>query len=370
MKIVLLSAASSIHTVRWANGLSLAGHDVHVISQHKNIDNFISSVSVHLLPYGGTLGYFYIVPAVRKLLKRIQPDIVNAHYASGYGTTAMLVGYRPWLLSIWGSDVYDFPHRTPLHKWLVRRNILCADKTASTSFCMAEETRRLVPQLNHIEITPFGVDVELYANPTKIYSNNKDKIVIGTVKTMSSKYGIDTLIQAYSLLLSSIKNNANYSEQKFELRLVGGGELIPELTSLAEKLGVAKSVSFLGQVHHDQVCNHLSEFDIYVALSRLDSESFGVAIIEAGGAGLPVVVSDAGGLPEVTLEGKTGFVVPREDPLAAARAIEKLVLNPQLRQEMGRAGMEHVSRNYAWDKCVNTMLKVYKKTIAEYQREH
>lgn len=64
-----------------------------------------------------------------------------------------------------------------------------------------------------------------------------------------------------------------------------GGGLIPELTSLAEKLGVAKSVSFLGQVHHDQVCNHLSEFDIYVALSRLDSESFGVAIIEAGEQG-------------------------------------------------------------------------------------
>jgi hypothetical protein len=71
MKIVLLSAASSIHTVRWANGLSEAGHEVFVISQHENIDPFLPSVSVYTLPFRGVLGYFTIVPAVRKLLKKI-----------------------------------------------------------------------------------------------------------------------------------------------------------------------------------------------------------------------------------------------------------------------------------------------------------
>ena len=67
---------------------------------------------------------------------------------------------------------------------------------------------------------------------------------------------------------------------------------------------------------HTSVPQELARLDIYVALSRMDSESFGVAIIEAGVAGRPVVVSDAGGLPEVTIDGVTGLVVPREDPSA------------------------------------------------------
>src|SRR5690554_1384949 len=164
MKIILMSAASSIHTIRWANGLSEAGHEVHVISQHPVEDSFDPAVVVHLLPFRGALGYFTIVPAVRKLLKEIQPDIVNAHYASGYGTTARLVDYRPWVLSVWGSDVYDFPHKSFVHKWLVKKNLLGADAIASTSRCMAEETRSLVPKLGDIDITPFGVDMESYSS--------------------------------------------------------------------------------------------------------------------------------------------------------------------------------------------------------------
>lgn len=364
MKIVLLSAASSIHTVRWANGLDACGHDVHVISQHSNIDSFAPNVSVHLLPYRGVLGYFLIVPSVRKLVKEIQPDIVNAHYASGYGTTARLVGHHPWLLSVWGSDIYEFPHKTQLHKWLVQKNIKTADKVASTSYCMADETRALCPQVKDIAITPFGVDMFFNNDSETDLSKHNNKIIIGTVKTMSPKYGIDTLIEAYAIVVNSLKTNLLFNGKKLELRLVGGGEQTSELVALASRLGVADSVTFVGQVPHTKVFSELRKIDIYVGLSRM--ESFGVAIIEAGAAGLPVVVSDAGGLPEVTVEGKTGFVVPREDPLAAARAIEKLVLDPKLRREMGRAGMEHVSKNYSWDECIKTMLKVYKETIANY----
>ncbi|BBI60620.1 hypothetical protein HSBAA_19260 [Vreelandella sulfidaeris] len=99
--------------------------------------------------------------------------------------------------------------------------------------------------------------------------------------------------------------------------------------------------------------------DIYVALSR--RESFGVAIIEAGAARRPVVVSDAGGLPEVTLNNKTGLVVRRENPQAAADAIEQLVLNPELRLQMGEAGKQHVNENYSWDACIKIMERVFEK---------
>ena len=366
MKIVLLSGASSIHTVRWANGLSAAGHNVHVISQHPMVDPFSSAVKVHLLPFRGTLGYFTIVPAVRKLLDQIKPDIVNAHYASGYGTTARLVDYHPWVLSVWGSDIYDFPHKSPLHKWLVTKNLRAADQVASTSNCMADETRTLTPELVDICITPFGVDLAAYAGLKPETAEQKQKLVIGTVKTMKPKYGVDTLIEAYAILVKTLCKKAGVNIPELELRLVGGGEQTNELKVLAEQLGVAGSVKFIGQVSHTAVPQELAKLDIYVALSRLDSESFGVAIIEAGAAGRPVVVSDAGGLPEVTIDGETGFVVPRENPQAAAKALEKLVLDTDLRYRMGAAGQAHVAMQYSWTACIETMLGVYQKTVKTY----
>lgn len=364
LRIVLLSAASSIHTVRWANGLSDAGHEVHVITQHAPCDPFVPAVTVHTFPFRGVLGYFLMAPAVRRLLKQLQPDIVNAHYASGYGTTARLVNVRPFVLSVWGSDVYDFPYKTPVHKWMVRKNIMAADAIASTSHCMAEQTRDIAPAVVNVHITPFGVDMNTYTHIEALKPNN-DKLVIGTVKTMADAYGIDTLIEAFALLDKKLMSILPELAKKLQLRLVGGGPQAEELKKLANKLGVTEKTNFIGRVPHQEVPNELVKLDIYVALSR--RESFGVAIIEAGAARRPVVVSDAGGLPEVTLDNKTGLVVPRENPQAAADAIEQLVLNPELRLQVGEAGKQHVNENYSWDACIKIMEQVFEQTIKKHK---
>lgn len=363
MKIALLSGASSIHTVRWANGLNAVGHNVYVISKHPLDEPFHPAVKVHILTFSGAIGYFRMVPEVRKLLDKIKPDIVNAHYASGYGTTARLVGYHPWVLSVWGSDVYDFPYKSFIHKWLVKKNLRAADRIASTSLCMAEQTRTLTPELSNIAITPFGVDLISYEGLKPELGRIPNKIVIGTVKTMKPNYGIDILIEAYALLIKSLHEKLGNFNLELELKLVGGGEQTEELKNLATKLGVADSVKFIGQVQHSLIPQELASLDIYVALSRM--ESFGVAVIEASAAGLPVVVSDTGGLREVTVAGKTGFIVPREDPIAAAAALEKLVFDPELRHKLGCAGKVHVAENYSWMVCIKTMLNVYADVISK-----
>jgi len=362
MKIVLLSGASSIHTIRWAHGLSDAGHDVHVITQQAPVDPFDPAVTVHQFPYRGVLGYFTMVPKVRRLLHEINPDIVNAHYASGYGTTARLVNYHPWVLSVWGSDVYDFPNKSPLHNWLLIKNLRAADKVASTSYCMADETRTLTPELTDIAITPFGVDVDHFRIDAPLAKSADSNIVIGTVKTMAPKYGISTLIRAFAVLREGLLRDQPIIGEKLLLRLVGDGPQMHELKQLSHELGIAQVTKFVGRVPHSQVPLELSKLDVYVALS--ESESFGVAIIEAGAAGRPVVVSNAGGLPEVTLDGVTGFVVPRNNPELAGDAIQRLVLDGDLRAQMGEAGRVHVAKNYAWSACVDQMVSVYKQVIS------
>src|SRR5699024_10345651 len=126
----------------------------------------------------------------------------------------------------------------------------------------------------------------------------------------------------------------------------------------AASLNLSNKIEFVGRVPHDRVPSILAEMDIFVALSRLDSESFGVAVLEASAAGWPVVVSEAGGLPEVTVEGKTGLIVERENANAAASAIEQLINNPVKRLEMGIAGKQHVTEKYNWSNCIIQMESV------------
>jgi glycosyltransferase involved in cell wall biosynthesis len=97
--------------------------------------------------------------------------------------------------------------------------------------------------------------------------------------------------------------------------------------------------------------------DIFVALSNY--ESFGVSVLEAGACERPVVVSNAGGLPEIVVDRSTGFIVPRKDSLAAADAIECLVLDPERRSMMGRQARRRIAAMYALDRAVDKMLDAY-----------
>lgn len=365
VKIFLLANGSSVHTVRWANALSEAGMDIVLATQDGAADALKPSIEIRQLPFSGGAGYFRNVTALKRLLLQERPDILHAHYASGYGTAARLSGFRPLLVSVWGSDVFDFPKRSPLHKWLLRGNLMAATQVASTSQTMAEQTRHIAPRLGEIAVTPFGVDTGSFATDSPAPTAPDAPIIIGTVKVLREKYGIDTFIDSIALLVGQLRQRAPVLAGRIRARIVGDGPQREELEKRVADLGIGDIVHFVGSVPHEDVPEELRKFDIYMALSR--EESFGVAIIEAGACGLPVVVSDAGGLPEVVSDGETGFVVPRENPQAAAEVLGRLVLDADLRARMGRAGRDRVVSLYEWKDNVQQMINLYEKVIGGFQ---
>lgn len=363
---MLLSAGNSIHTIRWANGLERAGVAVVLVSQQALIAGLSSGVRYYQLRDFGQPGYFLNALFLRKILRKESPDLLHAHYASGYGTTARLAGYSPLLLSVWGADVYDVPSRSRLHRLLVKANLHAADRVASTSHVMARQVQLLAPDIDDTEITPFGVDTELFA-PLKHHAlASEPEIVIGTVKTLTDKYGIDTLIDSFALLRSRLAAIRPNIAARLRLRIAGEGPLRSALEARANERGIGHVTTFTGFVPHHLVPDELRRLDIYVALSRLDSESFGVAVIEAGACGLPVVVSDAGGLPEVVSVNRTGFVVPRDNPVAASQALETLVLDPELRSSMGIEARRRVVNLYDWNNNVATMISLYRSMLSAH----
>ena len=358
MKVALLAGAHSVHTVRWANGLASTGAEVHLISAHRLAGALDDTVVFHPLPIRAPWGYLAAAGALRGILRDVNPDILNAHYATGYGLLARLSRFQPLLLSVWGSDVYDFPRKSCVHRQFLASNLKHASALASTSRCMARQVAETWAHA-HVFITPFGVDEKRFTPRHR--DLNAPCLVVGTVKALKNKYGVDTLIEAFALA------QAQLAPRAVLLEITGTGPEEGALKALAARLGVADSVIFHGAVEHERIPSMLDRLDIFAALSRLDSESFGVAILEAAAAGKPVVVSDADGPAEVTIDGSTGFIVRRNDPLAAANAIVQLARSPEMMREMGEAGRRHVLTHYTWDRSVALMYEAYGKTILLYR---
>lgn len=358
MRLLLVAAANSVHTRRWASAFTERGHEVHLLTQHAAVPSYPAEVRIHRLPHRGGLGYFLNRGAAMRLACSLRPDAINAHYASGYGTLAPRLASAPLILNVWGSDVYEFPETSSLHRWLLRRNLERADAVVSTSEVMAERTRAICPVLSEVNVVPFGVDAGVFSPGPKADVQR----VVGTVKTLAPKYGIDTLIEAFALL----KRMDGMADSR--LRLVGDGPSRADLEALAVRRGVREHVDFIGPVPHDRVPEELRRLDVYVALSRADSESFGVAVIEASACGLAVVVSHVGGLPEVVENGKTGLVVPKEDAASAAAAMAALLGDEERRAAMGAAGRARVLEKYEWRSCVDRQLAVIKSAIDKHAR--
>lgn len=366
MRLAILAAANSIHTVRWVNALAARGHHVHLFTIHPEQDPINANVEVLHLPWRPPAGYFLSAPALGAALRKLQPDLFHAHYASGYGTLARLVRFHPFVLSVWGGDVFDFTDGSPLHRWIVRSNLRAADWVCSTSEMMARHTRRLCPHVTEVTVTPFGVDLERF-RPLGT-SEARKVITVGTVKTLHPKYGIDLLIEGFARVRERLGMDAPDLARKMRLLIVGGGPQQAELEQMAVGLGIQNVTEFVGQIPHAEIPLYLNRLDVYVAASRLASESFGVAVIEASACGVPVVVADIGGLPEVVNDGVTGFVTVPENPDALAKQIQLLVVDEPLRKRMGIAGVEWVRAHYDWEANVDVMEDVYKRATLNCRR--
>jgi glycosyltransferase involved in cell wall biosynthesis len=318
---------------------------------------------VYDLPVPAPAGYILNAPAVWVWLRTISPDLLHTHQASGYGTLGTLAFFNPTILSVYGADVYDTPKKSGLHRAMVQWNLRQADWVGSTSETMAKQVQS-VHNVSNLTVTPFGVDTSKFV-PTESASS-EDEIVIGTVKTLAPKYGIDVLIRSFQILLRRLPDD---HVKRCRLLIVGGGPQRQELEQLARDIGVADRTEFAGQVPHEDVPDYLNQFDVYVALSRLESESFGVAVLEASSCALPVVVSNIGGLPEVVRDGETGIIVKPESPKVAATAIESLVTNPERCRQMGENGRAHVRDTYEWSECVERMIYLYERVSGTSTRK-
>jgi len=236
----------------------------------------------------------------------------------------------------------------PLWRLVFRR----ADRIQAISSYLADFGRRHGAKCP-IEVVPNGVDLEKIKNkkPKIKDKDGKEKIII-TTSRLVYKNGIDILIRAFAELLGHASSVVSY-----KLLILGSGPLEAELKDLAKELHVEENVSFLGHVSPEEIPRYLKGADVFVRPSR--SEGLGSSFLEAMAAGLPVIGTPVGGIPDFLKDQETGLYAAPDDPVDFAEKISLLFEDQALREKIVRNGRALVERQYAWDHIAEQMNRLF-----------
>ncbi|MGH7498374.1 MAG: glycosyltransferase family 4 protein, partial [Gemmatimonadales bacterium] len=297
-------------------------------------------------------------------------DIVHAHWAIPTGPAAVQAARRlgvPSVITMHGGDVYvnpsqgyDFPTRWYV-KPVLRWTLTSADAlSAITEDCRQHALRAGAPP-DSMRIVFNGTDLHRFSpavDGRKPVDARFGPHMVFACRQLFPRKGIRFLIEAAAQIKPRFPD--------LKVVIAGDGFERPELVRLAQQLGIAADVTFLGWVANTE----LPQYYRAAAISVIPSleEGFGIPAAEAMGCETAVVASDAGGLPEVVEHGVTGLVVPRGEIAALAAAMESLLADPVRRHRMGVAGRARALRLFDWDRTAEQFEEIYRETAMRTAR--
>lgn len=210
----------------------------------------------------------------------------------------------------------------------------------------------LAERTGRVRVIPLGTDPEVFRpglDPAPLIADHA--LPAGrwllTVARLVPHKGMDTTIRALALLAP------RYPDLRYAI--VGQGPERATLEDLARSEGVAERVRFLSELGDEALPLAYALATVYVGASRQtakDVEGFGIALLEAQAAGLPVVAGRSGGIPDAVQNGVTGVLTDPEDPADVAAALAGLLDDPARAQQLGAAGRAAVERFFNWSRVV------------------
>ena len=210
----------------------------------------------------------------------------------------------------------------------------------------------------NISVIHNGVNFERF-NAAKDISNLRakyqDNKILLTVGGLKPRKGQDLVIRALPEVLKK------HPEVKY--LVIGDGPWKKHLIDLATSLNVKNYVEFAGVLKDDELVKYFQLCDIYAHTPRvvnLNFEGFGIVYLEASASGKPIVASDAGGIRDAVIHGKTGLIAPDGDVAKIAEYINNLLDNPDYARELGRNGTEY-ARSNDWSVIAGQFIEKYKK---------
>jgi glycosyltransferase involved in cell wall biosynthesis len=304
-------------------------------------------------PARTALSFFLGFPArcreIRRSVKQLRISVINPHYPD-LGALNFLAMKRMGLfrgklvLSFHGSDIRGALHSRGIKRFLWRILVRGADRIVVVSNDLATDVLALEPRsVENLRMIYSGVDLDLFAStrrdPEREQSPPVERPDILSVGNFIQHKGHDVLVRAFAHVVRQIPNA--------HLTLVGGdGPEFARIRELVESLSLSGNVSLIRDAPHERIPEFFSEARLFALASR--RESFGLVVLEAAAAKVPVVCTDACGLRGLITHGVTGRLVGVDDVAALAEALVGLLNNPHEARKLANRLYEEVKGKFTW----------------------
>jgi glycosyltransferase involved in cell wall biosynthesis len=298
----------------------------------------------------GLLSSPLAIRGISERLRTFRPDIIHSQlfHAGAVGAFVARQARLPFVLTrqyVYSVEWYRGAWAKRLDRWVARQ--------ADTVVAISTEVRRFLDKqyglTRNVRLIHNAADVGRFAHTQPASASPDDRVNLVYVASLHPRKAHAVLFDAVQLLKQrGLRVNA---------ALVGDGEERAALERLAREKDIVDSISFLGW--RNDVDAVFATAHVYV--HSASEEAFGIAIAEGMAAGLPVVATDVGGIPDVVANGTTGFLVPARDGRAMADKLQSLVEDPDLRRRMGDAGRERAFELFSPQKLAKSYAEVFRE---------
>ena len=303
-----------------------------------------------------------LIPDLRSITNFLRSNrvaVVNLHFPSLAALQFILVKrfFMPRLrviLSFHGMDIVNVGGTNGLERKLWNLLLRTADASVGCSVALTNAIREFYPRVRHAVTIHNGLDIDHLMKERNTAAVLNERLThrpfLLSVAALEHKKGLDTLIRAFR----RIKDD---SGADIALALVGPERGVgPQLKQLTKELDLEECVVFCGEVPHADLHVYYERAMMFCLASRI--EPFGLVLLEAGAFRLPVIATAVGGILEILDHGKTGCLVPVEDPTTFAQEILNLMRSADERLRLGNALFEHVQHDFSWAHAYQKYLKL------------
>ncbi|MFN8378911.1 MAG: glycosyltransferase family 4 protein [Anaerolineae bacterium] len=361
-----LLAADLTHRHGWAHyslsileALRHAGVEVTVLTS-RNGPLEADASSLRLLPTveprepGMLAALIQTVPAARRALAGC--NVIHCAVELYAPLAALVAGNRPLITTGHGTYV-----RLPARRGaagLIYRRAFRRGTLACVSHYTARQAEIALPGVRTVVI-PNGIDAERFTHLPPAEKDGHTVLFVGAIK---SRKGVLALVEAMALVRQEIPGARCW--------IVGATDQEPayvdQVRSAIHKLDLSEAVEMLGRIPHDDLMRRYAAADVFALPSLNISgrfEGFGLALLEASAAGLPVIGSRDCGAEDAVLNGKTGLLITQENAAQdLTAAIVRLLKDPDLRASMGAAG-RGFAQSQTWDAAATSLIELYESRL-------
>ena len=359
-KLLLLADTAAPHTRRWANWFAKNGWEVHVVSFNERMFEGYKDVKIHLLWKSRqfTSGFFVrifksiiLISRLYRVIRKIRPDIVHSHSAGSYAWSALLLNFRPRVVTPWGTDIL-------LDTKISKVNYLLTKLSLSSANLVTVDAKHFIKHLTQMGIKdddifylPFGTDVNLFK--PKLNRTKSEIINIISTRTLNSVHDVGILIEAIPNILE------HYPNTRFTF--VGGGTQLQDFKARCSTLNIQGYVEFTGMLSELELSAKLRNSDIYISTSPFDA-GLAASTAEAMACSLPIVHPDTAD-NRIWCDQSGGGLFETGDSQSLSYSIIDLISKKDLWKSYGELNRNKIIKSNNLEKTMSTMNEKYLSII-------